>query len=300
MTTFSQIHDNASGYRNDYLELNNLCLQVSNEKKKGDPVVSWFRLRNRRIVQVLEPMKEELESRIKKETEEVENFYKGLEDVKKARNAIQNNKLLNAQRIISEQTDIKLSQNTDEAMSELSNLERQIKKDRTILINNISYYKKSSQNVDRVKDIFSSVRRAKDIDYQIFSSAIASINHQKKTLDINVPDLKELPQTYDKAIIDDLHAKIRAVISRIDSRYPMKIFAPAIRVNRVIIHDVGNDRGSRAFNNRSEEILRNVNEAIDIFNNKYWQITGQRWERISTNTHGYRSVASTHSKVKSI
>lgn len=294
MTTFSQIHDNASGYRDDFLELKQLCEQVSNEKAKGEPMVTWFRLRNRRIVQVLDPMKKELQDRIKKESN-----TEDLENIKKAKNAVKSNQISLAQRIINEQ-DIKLSNNPDEALNDLNNLEREKNKEKDRAANNISYYKKAIQNTDSVKNLFTSTRRTKDIDYEMFSSAISSINHQKRTLDIDVPDLKELPDTYDKSVIDDLHGKIRAVVSRVDSRYPMKLFAAAVRVNRVIIHDVGNDRGRRAFMNRANELERHVNEAIDMFNNKYWQITGQRWERIGRNRHGYKSVGATHSKIKSI
>lgn len=294
MTTFSQIHDNATGYRNDFLELKKLCIQVSNEKAKGEPMVAWFRLRNRRIAQVLEPMKNELQNRIKKESN-----IEGLEKIKKAKSAIKRNEMSVAQKLVNEQ-DIDLSNNPDEALNDLNNLERETKKEQDRAATNINYYKKAIQNVDSVINLFTSTKRTKDIDYERFSSAIASINHQKRTLDIDVPDLKELPGTYDKSIIDDLHGKIRAVVSRIDGRYPMKLFSPAIRVNRLIIHAVGNDRGRKAFMNRANELDTHVNEAIDTFNNKYWQITGQRWERISSSGHGYRFVGATHSKVKSI
>lgn len=304
MTTFSEIHDNATGYRNEFDELNGLIKRLANEKAKGDPLVSWFRLRNRRIAQVLDPMKNELELRIRKDSDRGQKLENSLEAVKKARIAVQSNQLINAQRIIGEQVEkisdesIKLSRNSDESLSQLSNLEREIKKERTKLINNVSYYNNSSKNVDRVKGIFSSARRTKDIDYETFSSAISSINQQKNMLDIDVLDLKELPETYDKNEISSLHEQIRSVVAKIDSRYPMKLFAASVRVNRTIIHDVGNDRGRKAFTNRSEELVRNTNEAIEKFNSKYWQITGQRWERVGTNRHGYKKVVATHQKIK--
>lgn len=306
MTTFSEIHDNAVGYRNDFEELNRLIIQLANEKAKGDPLVSWFRLRNRRIAQVLDPMKKELELMIRKESERGERLRNSLEAVKKAKIAVQNNQVINAQRILGEQVEniteenIKLSRDPDAALDQLSNVERAIKKERIRINNNVSYYHSASKNADRVKEIFSSARRAKDIDYETFSRAINSINQQKKMLDIDVPDLKELPETYDKNVISALHGQIRAVVARIDSRYPMKLFAAAVRTNRIIIHDVGNDRGRKAFNNRSEELVKNTNEAINTFNNKYWQITGQRWERVGRNRHGYKTVAATHPKIKLI
>src|SRR5690625_3053813 len=140
MTTFSQIHGNASGYRNDFLELKQLCIQVSNEKAKGEPMVAWFRLRNRRIAQVLEPMKKELQERIKKESN-----IEGMENIKKAKNAIKRNEVSAAQKIVNEQ-DIKLSNNPDEALNDLNNLERETKKAQDRAANNVSYYRKVIQN----------------------------------------------------------------------------------------------------------------------------------------------------------
>lgn len=305
MTTFSQIYDNALGYRNDFQKLNKLVQDLANEKSKGDPLVAWFRLRNRRVVQVLDPMKRELDDRIKKEVVRAEKLQNGLEAVKKAKMNVQNNQLSNAQKILSEQVENVLDEkiklrNPDEAMDRLASLENTLKKERIKSSNDVSYYKMVSKNVDSAKALFTSTRRTKDMDLEAFSAAISSINHQKNTLDIDVPDLKELPDTYDKNYVSDLHQKIRAVVAQIDSRYPMKLFADSVRTNRIIIHDVGNDRGKRAFTNRSEELVRYTNEAIEKFNNKYWQITGLRWERVGTNQHGYRSVKATHSRISKI
>src|SRR5690625_1824226 len=205
MTTFDDIHSNATGYRNDFEELNGLITQLANEKAKGSPLVSWFRLRNRRIAQVLDPMKKELEVMIGKESEREESLDEGLEALKKSRSAVQNNQLRNAQRFLGEHIEniaegnVKLSLDSDEALGQLSSLERKIKKEKATIVNNVSFYNKASKNTDRVKDIFTSARRAKDIDYETFSSAITSINQQKNMLDIDVPDLKELPDTYDKS-----------------------------------------------------------------------------------------------------
>src|SRR5699024_10711118 len=144
MTTFSQIHGNASGYRNDFLELKQLCIQVSNEKAKGEPMVAWFRFRNRRIAQVLEPMKKELQERIKKESN-----IEDMDENKKSENTIQRNSTSAAQKTINEQ-DIKLSNNPDEALNDLNNLERETKKAQDRTANNVSNYRKVIQNVDSV------------------------------------------------------------------------------------------------------------------------------------------------------
>lgn len=304
MTTFSEIYDNALGYRNDFQRLNQLVLEVSNEKAKGEPLVSWFRLRNRRIAQVLDPMRKELDDRIKKGEERAEELRSGLDAVRKARINVQNNQLANAQKVlfsVENVLDEKIKfRNSDEAMDRLSSLENTLKKERIKSDNEIGYCKTVSKNVDRAKELFTSTRRTKDMDLEAFSSAINSINHQKNTLNIDVPDLKELPDTYDEKYIEDLHTQIRTVVAQIDSRYRMRLFADAVQTNRIIIHDVGNDRGKRAFKNRSDELIRFTNEAIEKFNTKYWQITGQRWERVGTNSHGYRTVAATHSKINKI
>lgn len=304
MTTFSEIYDNANGYRNNFHKLNKLVLELANEKSKGDQLVSWFRLRNRRIAQVLNPMKKELDDKIRRETERAERLRSGQEAIKKARIYVQNNQFSNAQKLLEQvesvlEEKIKL-RNQDEAMDKLNSLERTIKKERAKSNNDVGVYKTASKSVDRAKELFTSTRRTKDIDYEAFSRAISNINHQKNTLDIDVPDLKELPVTYDKNHIADLYTQIRAVVAEIDSRYPMKLFAAAVKTNRIIIHDVGNDRGKRAFRNRSEELMRYTNQAIETFNNKYWQITGQRWEKIGRNRHGYRKVRATHPRISKI
>src|SRR5699024_8483540 len=128
-----------------------------------------------------------------------------------------------------------------------------------------------------------------------------TINQQRSAPNIDVPYLKELPDTYEQPLTEDLHAKTRAVVARIVGSHPMKLFASRTHVNRRIIHDVANDRRRKAFTNRCAELDKSVNEAIDKFNGKYWQITGFRWERIGpSNKHGYRYVGATHSKIKTI
>jgi len=303
VTTFDEIHTNAEGYRKDYTELKKLCLQLAEEKAKGNPVVSWFRLRRRRIAQVLDPMRAEIESRIRAETQQIEKSDKGLSNVKRANQAVQSSQFARAQKIIDESADItgdiKLHY-SGEAIDQIAFVESELKKARHNSASNINYLNKTLQHVDYTKELFNSTQRAKDIDHSAFDSAINTINHRKSVLDIDVPYLKEVPPTYDNKVVQSVHDEIRSVVQRIDGRYPMRLFSAALRINRIVIHDVGNDRGSRAFTNRANEIDANVNESIDAFNTKYWQITGQRWERIGTNKHGYRHVAATHPKVKSL
>src|SRR5699024_11642690 len=124
---------------------------------------------------MIEPMKKELQDRIKKESN-----IEGMENIKKAKNAIKRNEVSAAQKIVNEQ-DIKLSNNPDEALNDLNNLERETKKVQDRAANNVTYYRKAIQNVDSVINMYTSTKRTKDIDYERFSSSIASIDKQNRT-----------------------------------------------------------------------------------------------------------------------
>ncbi|WP_132981488.1 hypothetical protein [Pediococcus pentosaceus] len=306
MTTFDDIRNNALGYRNDFNRLNQLMLKLSAEKAKGDPLVAWFRLRNRRVAQVLDPMKEELKLKTKEGKRKVVSISQSTFAIRKVQSLVAEERLSNATRALNKIVEpilnetVQLSNDADQAIDQINEVNSKIKAERNKLTNDIAYYEMSEKNCDRVKELFTSTRTTKDIDIPAFSEGIRSINDQIKMLDIDVPALKELPKTYDKQTVDSIHEEIRSVVQTIDSRYPMKIFAKAVRTLRIIIHDVSNDRGKKAFRNRSDEILMNTNEAIQIFNAKYWQITGQRWERVGTNQWGYRSVKATHQPIEKI
>src|SRR5699024_8364523 len=82
----------------------------------------------------------ELQERIKKESN-----IEGMENIKKAKNAIKRNEVSAAQKIVNEQ-DIKLSNNPDEALNDLNNLERETKKAQDRAANNVSYYRKVIRN----------------------------------------------------------------------------------------------------------------------------------------------------------
>ncbi|STE38056.1 hypothetical protein [Enterococcus mundtii] len=99
---FSVIHENAQGYRNDFKELHDLLLQLSEEKGKGKPLVSWFRLRNRRIAQVLKPMHSEVSQLIRKERKKEEYYLEALDGLIQAKRAVEGNKITYAEIILSE------------------------------------------------------------------------------------------------------------------------------------------------------------------------------------------------------
>lgn len=303
---FSVIHENAQGYRNDFKELHDLLLQLSEEKGKGQPLVSWFRLRNRRIAQVLKPMHSEVSQLIRKERKKEEYYLEAFDGLRQAKQAVEGNKITYAEIILSEKVaryfkiENHLSTEKNKAMQELISLESQLKKRFSLVENNMKYLEKVLRDIESTIDLFASTKRTKDIDIDEFSTAISVINKEKNDLDLQLPDLKELPETYSKTVVENLHDQIRMKISDIDARYNMKIFEQPKKRLRIIVHDISNDRGMKAFNNRANEIETLTNESINIFNKKYWQITGQRWERVGTNSHGYRTVAATHDQIEEI
>lgn len=111
---------------------------------------------------------------------------------------------------------------------------------------------------------------------------------------------KEKEETFDKSAILSLHEQIRSVVASIDSRYPMRLFAESVSISKTIIQDIENDQGHKNFLYHSLELVEKTNDAINKFNNKYWQISGKRWERIGRNRHGYKTVVATHPKINEI
>ncbi|MBC2173997.1 hypothetical protein [Listeria booriae] len=305
MTTFSQIHDNASGYRRDFQELNRLVLQVAGEKGKGDALVSWFRLRDRRVLSSIDPALNELKYRsktLKKRETESKNL---IEELNLVKIALQNERFDRAQRILEEiktapDIDLDIEKRPHEALERIKLYIKEVDRKQEESAQYLIRCRAATRKINRIKNVFQSAKRTKDMDIAAYSQAIMDFNTIKKEFEIDVPEIKELPESYDTGTISELHEEIRAVVARIDGRYRMGLFAQARKRVRVIIHDVGNDRGKRAFTNRSREIVSDTNEAIDMFNKKYWQITGSRWERTGTNTHGYRAVAPTHPKIPMI
>lgn len=300
MDFFDVIYNNAHGYRDDLEELNNVVNQLITEKQKGEPLVSWFRQRNRQIAQVLDPMREKIEKKKSEETSRGEELSNALDKIKRAKSEIEDNEKEHAQQILSTDdnlNEIRLSTHTRQAIEQLDTKQKQVQKEHSSLHINDEYYNEVIKNCERVKELFSNTRHAVDINVTEFSNAIDSINRQKNRLDIDVPDLKQVPETYDSSLITSLHDKIREIVSVIDSRYPMGIYEKPKKVVRIIIHDVGNNRGHRAFKNRSNELISNTNESISLFNGKYWQITGIKYEGRKLIP---RAVGASHSKIPNI
>lgn len=300
MGMFDRIYQNAYGYRNDMIELNNLIQQLSNEKGKGNPVVAWFRLRDRRVNDIVEPMREEMKIRIKSVQDQMNKLEEIENDLEKAKNKVLGNNIEDAKKTMLNY-EVYLSASHAEAESQIDKLLKKHKNKVLKLENEIEQYKKCANYTERAQNILTSARKTKEIDHDAFSEAIKNINDWKRKLDIDVPEMKELPESYNDEDISNLHNQIREVVARLDGRYKMRIFAAPMRTVRIIIHDVGNDRGKKAFANRSRELISNCNESIDIFNRKYWQITGLRWQHIEFDgACDYVPVTPTHAKIPNI
>lgn len=129
---------------------------------------------------------------------------------------------------------------------------------------------------------------------------IRRVNRGISKLDLDISLIPELPEPMDDKILADLYRSIKSEINQVRSLYPQSKFNDALRVVSMIRHDISNERGYRAFSNRKHELVRITNQALGYFNTHTWQISGQRWERISGHTHGYKSVTPTHSEVELI
>lgn len=307
MTTFDDLHKNIVEYKQAAIQLSDLCLQVSSEKAKGQQMVYWFRGRNRRINQVLIPLEEEAK-RLQKQTLEFLNDCRDAKiAIQRASNLVEREESDQAQALIERdvsphfEVGFDLRYDAQEKRELLSSLDQTINREMADAQTDIEYYKEVEQVAKRAIDVFQTPKKTVDVDYDEFERTIREVNEKKNGADIDLPDLQSLPTEYiNKTVINNLHERIRELVSQIDSLFPrwvMKEVKPCIRK---IIHDVGNDRGQKAFTNRSSELLSATNKGIETFNNKYWQITGQRWERVGTNKHGYRTVKPTHEAISII
>lgn len=303
---FSVVYDNARGYRNDFKELYDLLIQLSREKEKDKRLVSWFRLRKRRINQILKPMQIEIKRRIKEEQKKMELSFKVLDGLNQFKDIVGENKTAYNEEILNEtlteflENIAHITKEKCKSVKKLNNLEFQVKNYLSVSQNNIEYLEKVLLDIESAIKLFLSIKRTKEIDIDEFSMVIRVVNEINDDLGLQILNIQELPETSNEAIIKKLYEKIKTKISEIDTRYDMKIFKKPKERLRIISHDISNDRGMRAFNNRANEIKQLTNDSITIFNMKYWQITGKRWEKVGTNKHGYRSVNATHDKIEKI
>lgn len=113
-------------------------------------------------------------------------------------------------------------------------------------------------------------------------------------------NLEPLESAGDPSAIESLHEELKGSIEQIRGLYPMKIYADLMNTVTKIAHDISAQRGARAFNNRIEEVTETANAGTEIFNSKYWQITGVRHQHIGHRTVGEKQVGATHTPVKTL
>lgn len=113
-------------------------------------------------------------------------------------------------------------------------------------------------------------------------------------------NLETLESAGDLTAIESLRDELKGNIEQIRGLYPMKIYGDLMNAVTKIAHDISAQRGARAFNNRIEEVTESANAGTEIFNSKYWQITGIRHQHIGHRTVGEKQVGATHTPVKTL
>lgn len=297
MTTFDTIYNNCLGYRNEYEQLISHIFIVINEKQKQAPLISWFRQRRRIANRILDPACFDLAERIKNSQKDTAN---SILLINKALEALEDNNreqtILFLKRL-NERSSIDIQMFSDNrVITEFLELEK------NKLLTNQAHvedtYMKTIKHIQKINDTIMSANHAKDIDISAFTKSINDFLRIREQLNIDVEQIPQIPLEFNQKVIEDQYAIMRDLIKKIDSRYPMKLFKNCWHIERLIIHDISNDRGQRAFKNRAVSLMNYANDAITTFNEKYWQITGQRWEkRGPENMYSYVSVKATHSNI---
>lgn len=306
MTTFDDIYNNALEHKVLAKKLIVLLENAISEKALFQEVVSWFRGKNRYLNKIITPTLEEIDKQTKALNIEHDLFLDIFNVKSDVLNLIADNRYEEAQKLIEAKVEetfnrkIKLTDYKNEMDSFLSSLEDEAVLELKDIEQTLEIYKQETKHILGLEDMLINLKSSKDIHFFTLYSSIENFNEAKKKLEIDLPDIPELPTDADETRVEELHSEIRNVISEIDSLYPMKLFSSQKRILRKIIHDVGNERGCKAFENRLNELITNTNFSINQFNSKYWQITGKRWERVSKNAHGYRTVKATHESIAKI
>lgn len=115
------------------------------------------------------------------------------------------------------------------------------------------------------------VSTSKDLNTNAITDALSLINEEAEKRGV---DTIGIPPNYPIEEITDFHQKIRDLVASVDGLYKMKSFDDADKVLRLIIHDIGNNRGTVALTNRSGELVNAANSALSRINSQYWQISG--------------------------
>lgn len=308
MTTFDDIYGNALDHRDLAEQLGVLLEKAIFEKRLFQEVVSWFRGRNRYLNKIILPALDELNKMERKKKKSIENLQEAKASLPEILNLVADHRYEEAQK----KFDLKIGEPFDldthlidyryDIDAYLKDLEEDIEDLLKQAVEDIETYRDQKEDIEILKESLSKLTSSKEINTWKLFHEVDDFNQIKNELEIDLPDIPELPNymSISENRIRTVHSEIRALISEMDSLYPMKLFETQKRCLRKIIHDVGNERGRKAFENRRNELITSTNFSVTQFNFKYWQITGKRWERVSTNAHGYRSVKATHQPIKEI
>lgn len=113
-------------------------------------------------------------------------------------------------------------------------------------------------------------------------------------------NLEPLESAGDPTTIESLHEELKGAIEQIRGLHPMGIYSDLLSTVTKIAHDISAKRGARAFSNRIEEVTESANSCTQIFNSKFWQISGVRHQHIGHRTVGEKQVGATHAPVKTL
>lgn len=310
MTTFNDIYAETDKYKRGFSHLCEVLADLSAEKEKNAPVVAWFRTRRRLMNGTLEPLKIEINAKSKASSDESEiNLLIDLTN--RAIGAIEDGESSEYKALtkridhiygmelgFNKRSNRERLEVLESVLSNFQETRKQMSK------NGALNYKGLNEQIDALTTLIEDTPHATDLDVETINALISNINGAIKQDDFNVPSMREIPMGASNDRIDNLEDVARSAVEVIDSLVPMTKFNEAKGQIRLVIHDLGNNRGSRAFENRINGIIDAANKSIEYFNTHYWQISGQRWETIAWNggsrVFGYKPVAVTHSPINEI
>lgn len=167
--------------------------------------------------------------------------------------------------------------------------------------NNIEILHKLEQNSIKLVTELENIKNKKDLeDHQgTINGIIGDINANIRKADVDLNEILEVPIVNKNAITSE-YDPLREEIAKVKGYEPRQHkFDGAIKVLNTLGNDISHNRGVKAFNNRSGELLELVNDRLNWFNTTYWQITGRRWEK-QGKEYGYSKVTPTNQPISLI
>lgn len=156
---------------------------------------------------------------------------------------------------------------------------------RNSLIKNVLEPLSDNDNCKALIKYIKSLKHAKEINIVKINKLIMKVNDSKLVI------VEPVNPNYDIKIIKKLANKAIRVCDKIKKRYLMNIFIEPIDTSEIIRSKIINKGSATILYKKSAELFNKTNNAIEIFNKKYWQVSGKRWQRTGTgNKHGYVKV----------